>query len=77
MTDWEQIEDMRTEDAFSALNNRIIETLDIVAPEQEKTIPKTRVITEKWMTRGLMKSSKTCNKLYKKTLAEIRNEHAV
>ena len=60
--------------AYNILVEKITETLDIHAPEKLVTISPKYIIREPWMTSGLLKSSMTCSKMYKKVLGKNIND---
>ena len=66
--DWRQLEDMDPNEGYNLLTSTISDALDIYAPLKMITIPAKYVITEPWMTKGLMKSSRTCDKMYSKVI---------
>lgn len=64
--DWEYLNNMETDDAYNEFTIEVNKLLDNYAPEKTTVIQPKYVIREKWMTRGLMRSSNTLNKLYRK-----------
>ena len=85
--DWECIEHLNTDQAYGSFMQEMTNALDIYAPKRVITVSPKNVIRDEWMTNGLLKSSKTCNRLYKqqiglskdslkyKNYAEYRNEY--
>jgi len=67
-TDWNNLNDLDTNDSYNLMMTRITETLDKHAPLRKVTIPVKYVITESWMTKGLIKSSRTCDNMYSKVI---------
>lgn len=65
---WTQLHDMDTNKAFEFFIETLNNILDTYAPEREITVKPNNMIREKWMTKGLLKSSKTCEKLYKSAI---------
>ena len=75
-TDWTNLETMSVDESFSTMNDTILEVLDMCAPEQQVTISAKYVYKEKWMTKGLFKSSCTNTKLYKKSIGKPKSHAA-
>ena len=71
--DWEYIEHLNTDQAYEAFMQEMTNALDIYAPKRVITVSPKNVIRDEWMTNGLLKSSKTCNRLYKQQLGQSRN----
>ena len=67
-TDWEPLNELNTEDGYNFLSQRLESILDMHAPIRTRVIPPSKIINEPWMTPGLLKSSKHCDQLYKKSL---------
>ena len=64
--DWNYLQNLETTQAFTDFTNKLNDIINIYAPEKNVTIQPRFIIREKWMTKGLMKSSHTLNKLYRK-----------
>ena len=60
-------------DAYNNFTTKLTEILDQQAPVKTVTIRHKCIINESWMTPGLMKSSRTRNKLYKKSIGQIKS----
>ena len=75
-TDFNHLDTLNTDVATEYLVNKIQEVMDIHAPEKTVTISNKSIAHERWMTKGLLKSSKTCHKLYKKQLGKTKTEKA-
>ena len=65
---WECMENMNTDDAYDYFMQEIANALDIYAPKRLITVSPKNIIRDEWMTNGLLKSSKTCSRLYKQQL---------
>ena len=73
-TDWSNLESMSVDESFATMNDTILEVLDMCAPEQQVSIPAKHVFKEKWMTKGLFKSSSTNTKLYRRSLGKSKTD---
>ena len=67
-TDWTVIDEMDVSDGYNFLVSTIVASLDNHAPLKTVKIPSRYVITEPWMTKGLMKSSRTCDSMYSRVI---------
>jgi hypothetical protein len=65
---WIQLEHMDADEAYKCFTEKITNVIDMHAPEREITIMPNNVIRNKWLTKGPLKSSRNCDKLYKKSL---------
>lgn len=70
--DWSYLNHMETELAVSNFANHLNTIIDTYAPEKDVQIHPRYIIREDWMTKGLMVSSKTCNKLYRKCICKAK-----
>jgi hypothetical protein len=64
--DWQFLSDMETNEAYTEFAKQVNDLIDKYAPEKKVVIQPKCIIREKWMTKGLMKSSYILNKLYRK-----------
>jgi len=72
--DWPTlIDNCNANDSYNIFDEKIQQGLEKHAPLKTKTISKKYIIREKWMTVGLVKSSLTCDKLYKKSLSKPKD----
>ena len=71
--EWKNTLGHDTNTAYNTFFNILHRTLDTIAPVKSKTIHGKHVIREPWVTQGLMQSSKTMDKLYKKCLNKPSN----
>ena len=60
-------------DAYNNFTTKLTEILDQQAPVKTIKIRHKSIINESWMTSGLMKSSRTRNKLYKKSIGHNKS----
>ncbi len=67
--DWDFFQELNINDAFIQLHNILRNNIETLAPEKN-VIPFHKQIREPWFTIGLLKSSKTLDKLYKKKLRQ-------
>ena len=54
------------------VNNAFKDVIDLSAPEKTVNIKSKYVVRNEWTTKGLMKSSITCNKLYRTCIDKSR-----
>ena len=66
--DWDFLESVNVNDGYTQFIDIINNSLDERAPEITKTIKPSHILKVPWMTSGLLKSSITCDKLYKKSI---------
>jgi len=72
--DWKYLEQLDINQAYTNFTQEITSILDRLAPEKIIKIPASQVIRDPWMTKGLIKSSKTLSKLHKQKLTKA-NTH--
>jgi hypothetical protein len=66
LTDWQLITNITDpEEAYNNFNNKVTKLLDIHCPFKTKQISKRNTPKKPWVTKGLIKSLKTKDKLYK------------
>jgi len=66
--DWNYLEHFDLNRAYSNFSEELNKIINEHAPEKLITIPFNRVIRDPWMSKGLIKSAKTLNKLHKAKL---------
>ena len=71
---WDVLDNMTSEDGYNYFINHLSQVIDKFAPEKVVIIPKTHIIREPWMSLGLLKSSQTKDKLYRKYILSERSE---
>ena len=59
---------MDANEGFEAFHNRLIDTIDEIAPERKLSVSTNRVISRPWIMKGLMKCSKKQLALYQDAL---------
>ena len=62
---WNCLDNMEQENAFTYFTSTLQEVMDMFAPEKITTIPKRKIIREPWVTKGMIVSSMRLDKLYK------------
>jgi hypothetical protein len=67
---WSYLLPLDTNKAFEELTNKILEVLNKIAPITLKKVQPKQQILNSWMTKGLMKSSKTLDKLHKQQIGK-------
>jgi len=71
--DWSYLENMDTNLAYANFTQELTNIIDKIAPVKNITIPAFAIVREPWMSRGLIKSSLTLNKLHRKQLRKDNN----
>jgi len=71
--DWNDLKNMNINDAHNHFISKLNEILDKVAPKKEVKLNNKFQIREKWMTKGLLRSSINKAKLYKKAINKSRD----
>ena len=64
--DWSSVNDLTASKGYDFVINKIVSVMNTIAPEREITIKPSKVIHEPWMSKGLLESSKKCDKMFKK-----------
>jgi hypothetical protein len=72
-TDWNILDNMSIDDAYTFFIHTLTTILNELAPVREIKIPTKYVIRDPWLTKGLLKSSRTRQKLYKKYILNKTN----
>jgi len=75
-TNWNSLETLDTEQAFEQFINTITNTIDQFAPLKLIIIPSNKIIQNPWITKGLMNSSKTLDKLHRLKLKNPKTDPA-
>ncbi len=70
--DWTVLDIPNTNDAYDIFADKLHDIINTISPEKTIIIPAKKVIREPWVTKGIMKSSHTLDKLYRKTLTKKR-----
>lgn len=73
-TDWTYLHDLDVNEAFADFTNQLKTTVATFAPIKTAKIPAKHVIREEWMSKGLMKSSRTLTKLHKKCVKKPKTD---
>ena len=72
--DWNYLNTMTMDDAYTEFNNKLGNIIEYAAPQKAITIPSSLIIRDPWMTRGLLKSSRTLNTLHKRRLGKSKSD---
>jgi hypothetical protein len=72
--DWSYLNGFDTNDAFLKFTDRLNEITDLYAPIKRVKVPPKYIKRDPWMTCGLMTSSRTCTRLYRKCLNKSRTD---
>ena len=70
--DWSLMTNMNVNEAYCHFIEKINQIVDEIAPIKQVKIPSHRIIRDPWMSSGLLKSSCTCNTLYRKSFVKSR-----
>ncbi len=70
---WDELNDMNTNEAHNHFIDKVKEITDNIAPEKEIVISRKHSIKEKWMTKGLLQSALNKEYLYKKVMHKPHN----
>ena len=73
-TNWSYLDTLDIDTAFTEFINYLNSLINKFAPEKEVFIPAKCVIQEEWMSKGLMKSSTTLTKLYRKCIKKPKTD---
>jgi hypothetical protein len=73
---WDYLNEADTIGAYSDFVDKLGNIIDAFAPEKNVIIQPKYIIREKWMTKGLMKSSHTMNKLYRKCSKKPKTDNS-
>ena len=69
LNDWSDLYNLKdVNEAYAYLLNTLKSVIDNIAPEKQIIITKSRLLREPWVTTGLLKSSSTLDKLYKRSM---------
>jgi hypothetical protein len=68
VVDWTQLNDMNIDDAYTYFSDKLQGTLELFAPEKTARISNKFIIRDPWVTKGILKSSKMLDKLFKAKL---------
>ena len=66
--DWDELYHMNVDDAYNSFSDQLQQTIDKFAPEKSACIPYKCIIRDPWVTKGILRSSKTADKLFKAKL---------
>ena len=73
-TNWNYLDNLNVNESFESLTNKLKDMLDKYAPLEKITIPHKNIIRNPWLSKGLMKSSHTCGKLYSKCINKPKTD---
>jgi hypothetical protein len=74
LIDWTYLSNLTINEACESFQTKIHDAIDFFAPMKSITIPAKKVITQPWMTPGLLKSSRTLNRLFKKSIGKPKHD---
>ena len=67
-TEWTYLTNLQTNEAWESFQSKITEAIELFAPIKTVKIPAKHIIKQPWMTSGILKSSHTLDKLYRKSI---------
>ena len=73
---WDILHSLDIHDAYNKFDDIVSHLLDVVASEKTISIKQHQLRHEPWFTKGLMRSRKTRNKLYRKQCSHLPQHHA-
>jgi hypothetical protein len=71
---WEVLETLNTDDSYNKFEETLSAILDYHAPEKITRVKHTHILTEPWMTKGILTSSKRIYKLYTKCIKKTKGD---
>ncbi len=74
LVDWNTVNDLDASDGYSFVVNKIVSIMNTIAPEREINIKPSKMIHEPWMSKGLVESSKKCDKMFKKANGRLKDD---
>ena len=72
---WDYISDLDVDSAYAEFSNNINVCLDNIAPVKTITVSSKNILHDNWMTPSLLRSSRTCDRLYRLQLG-LPKDHA-
>ena len=74
--DWNAVNDLNASKGYDFVINKIVSIMDVIAPEREISIKPSKLIHEPWMSKGLLESSKKCDKMFKKVNGKAKDDES-
>ena len=71
--DWTDLNTLDANDGYDIFSGKLHSIINKISPEKTITIPSKKVIREPWVTKGIMKSSHSLDKLYRKSLTKSKD----
>ncbi len=72
--DWSSLDGLNANDGYDFIVNKIVSILNTIAPEKEVNVKPSQQIHEPWMSKGLLESSKKCDKMFKKVHGRAKDD---
>ena len=72
-TNWDNLNTMDTNNAYNTFSETLSTIMDEIAPEKTIKVSAKHLCRDKWMTSGLLTSSKTLNRLFRKKLGKDKS----
>ena len=73
VTDWDFLENLPMNEAYQKFNEKLQYVINSISPLKIKNVDTHKDKREPWLTKGLIKSSKTVQKLYRKQLGKPKD----
>lgn len=74
--EWQTLSSCNTNEAYTYFTQTLQNIIDKHAPEKTINIPRKQIKREPWITKGILKSSQTVQKLFKKQLHKPKEHNA-
>ena len=71
--DWTELEDKDLNEAYDLFTTKILNIINDISPVKTITIPAKRIIRDPWVTKGVIKSATTLDKLYRNSLRKPKD----
>ena len=73
-TEWTYLTNLQTNEVWESFQSKITEAIELFAPIKTVKIPAKHIIRQPWMTSGILKSSHTLDKLYRKSIGRQKQD---
>ena len=71
---WEYLNNCNNEDRYNSFITTLNNVLDDIAPVKDIVVRYKHVIRQPWMTKGLLKSSLKCDRLYRNSIGSDKHQ---
>ena len=77
LTDYNQLHNINVNEGYTFVLDKLNQSLDQFAPYKERLIQPNNIIRDPWMSKSLLKSSKKCSLLCRKSIGLPKDNPAV